>query len=147
MYFLKTRKGKFLDPSSIPGKPERIEKLPGETPVEKSRWHTYLLLHIIILMYSLAGICSKMAAGEQFASSHFFAWYGGVLAILFVYAIVWQQILKRLPLTTAFANKGVALIWGMIWGSLVFAEQIGIWMIIGATLVFAGIVLVVTSDE
>ena len=117
------------------------------TPAQKPRWHVYLLLHIIIFLYTLAGICSKMAAGEQFASLLFFAWYGGVLLILFVYAIVWQQVLKRLPLTTAFANKGVTVVWGILWGALIFAENISIWMILGAAIVFVGIILVVTADE
>jgi len=111
------------------------------------KWHTYILLHVIIVLYSVAGICSKMAAGEQFASFPFFAWYAGVLFILFIYAIVWQQVLKRLPLTTAFANKGITLVWGMLWGALVFAEHISIWMIVGAVIVFTGIVLVVSDDE
>jgi drug/metabolite transporter (DMT)-like permease len=107
----------------------------------------YLALHVVIALYSLAGVCSKMAAGEQFASFSFFAWYAGVLVILFIYAVVWQQVLRRLTLTTAFANKGVTLVWGMLWGALIFAEHISIWMIMGAAVVFAGIILVVSSDE
>ena len=114
---------------------------------KKPKWHTYALLHVIILIYTFAAICSKMAAGEQFASLPFFAWYAGVLATLFLYAIVWQQILKLHPLTTAFANKGVTVIWGMLWGALLFSEYISIGMIIGAAIVLLGIILVVTSDE
>jgi len=105
------------------------------------------MLHGIIVMYTLAAICSKMAAGYAFGSLPFFAWYAGVLLILFLYAIVWQQVLKRLTLTTAFANKGVTVIWGMLWGALIFAEHISIWMIIGAALVLVGIILVVSADE
>ena len=111
------------------------------------KWQTLVMLHVIIFLYSLAGICSKMAAGEQFGSLFFFIWYAGVLAILFIYAIVWQQVLRRLTLTTAFANKGVTVMWGMLWGALVFAEHISIWMMIGAVVVFVGIILVVSSDE
>lgn len=124
--------------------------LPENTSGKKARspkWQTYILLHVIVLLYSLAGVCSKFASGEQFASPLFFAWYAGVLIILFVYALVWQQVLKRLSLTTAFANKGITLIWGMLWGALLFSEHISMWMLIGAAVVFLGIILVVTADE
>ena len=33
-----------------------------------------------------------------------------------------EQILKHLPLTVAYANKPVSLIWGMIWGTFIFGE-------------------------
>ena len=66
---------------------------------------------------------------------------------MFVYALLWQQILKRMDLTTAYANKPVGLVWGMIWGVLLFKETISLKMILGAAVIFVGIFLVVTSDE
>lgn len=111
------------------------------------KWKTYIFLHVIFLVYSLAAVCSKMAAYQEFGSLLFFAWYGGVLVLLFVYAIVWQQVLKYLDLTTAYANKGVTLFWGILWGVLLFAEHINIWTIIGVAIVFVGILLVVTADD
>lgn len=66
---------------------------------------------------------------------------------MFGYAIAWQQILKRMPLTVAYANKPVSLIWGMVWGTLIFKEGITWKMILGAVIIFAGICLVVSEDE
>ena len=106
-----------------------------------------ILLHVSLLFSSLSGVCSKMAANQPFLSLPFFLWYGTVLVIRFGYAIVWQQILKRMPLTVAYANKPVGLIWGMLWGSLIFQERITWNMILGAGVIFVGICLVVTSDE
>ncbi|MEF9841676.1 MAG: transporter [Raoultibacter sp.] len=106
---------------------------------------TYALLHGILLLYSLAAVCSKMASTCSFGSIGFFAWYGGVLLILAIYAIAWQQVLRRLPLTVAFANKGVTIIWGILWGSLIFGESIEPNMVIGAAIVFTGVMLVVTA--
>lgn len=119
----------------------------SQTAAKPPKWRTYVLLHIIIAMYSLAAVCSKMAAGSEFGSLGFFAWYAAVLALLFVYALVWQQILKRLNLTSAYANKGVTMVWGMLWGALFFSERISIWMIIGAAVVFVGIILIASADE
>lgn len=99
-----------------------------------------IALHVLLLFYSLSGIFSKNAAYQPFLSVPFILLYGGMLAVLLIYAIGWQQIIKRLPLTVAFANKAITVVWGMVWGVLFFGEQINIQMIIGAALVIAGIV-------
>lgn len=99
-----------------------------------------IALHVLLLFYSLSGIFSKNAAYQPFLSVPFILLYGGMLAVLFIYAIGWQQIIKRLPLTVAFANKAITVVWGMIWGVLIFDEQINTQMIIGAALVIVGIV-------
>lgn len=107
---------------------------------------TYLMLHGILFLYSLGAVCSKMASGYLFLSVGYIGWYAGLLAVLVVYAAVWQQVLRRLPLITAFANKGVTIIWGVLWGVLLFGETVSLTMVIGAAIVFCGIVLVVSSN-
>lgn len=102
---------------------------------------TYLLLHISLLFSSLSGVCSKMASGyiNHIFSLQFIFWFGLVFIIMFGYAVIWQQVLKRMPLTVAYANRPVTLIWGIIWGSLIFEEKITWNMIVGAVVIFAGI--------
>ena len=90
---------------------------------------------------------SKKAGMSEFFSPEFFGWYALVLVIMFGYAVIWQQVLKRMPLTVAYANRPVSLVWGMIWGALIFSERITWNMILGAGVIFIGILLVVTSDE
>lgn len=107
----------------------------------------YVFLHIVLLFYSINGIFSKLASKNQFASIEFFYYYGLVLVNLFIYAILWQQVLKRMPLTTAFSNKSVVVIWGMLWGTLFFQERITLQMIIGTIIIFFGVYLVVTDHE
>ena len=110
-------------------------------------WGTYILLHLILLLYSAGGIFSKLASGEPFFSLKFCLYYGGVLLMLMVYAFLWQQIIKRLPLSTAFANKAVTVVWGMVFGMLVFHEQITAGKVIGAIIVICGVVLYAISDR
>ena len=74
-------------------------------------------------------------------------WYALVLLNLGVYAIVWQQIIKHLPLTTAYANKAIGIVWGILWGILIFHEQLKWNMIVGAIIVIIGVIVVVKSDE
>ena len=113
----------------------------------KPRLKDYFLLHSILLLYSLIGILSKWTAKFDFLSFEFIIGYGFILCGLFIYAILWQQVLKKLPLNTAFANKSIVIIWGIIWGSLFFSEKITINMIIGAIIILIGLMLVVTADE
>ena len=105
-----------------------------------------IALHVLLLVYSLCGFFSKNAARQPFMSFEFCAFYAGMLAILVIYAIGWQQILKRLPLTVAFANKAVTVIWGIVWGAVFFQEPVTPLMIVGAAIVMAGIVLFSIAD-
>ena len=73
--------------------------------------------------------------------------YGLLLVSLAVYALLWQQVLKKLPLNLAYASKSVTLIWGMMWGALIFNETISVGNIIGALLILAGIILMVTGEK
>ncbi|MFR4122580.1 MAG: EamA family transporter [Clostridium sp.] len=84
---------------------------------------------------------------DHIFSFFFIFWFGLVFVIMFAYAIIWQQILKRMPLTVAYANKPVTLIWGIIWGALIFGEKITVNMLIGAAVIFAGIYLVTGETE
>ncbi|MGN0515833.1 MAG: EamA family transporter [Eubacterium sp.] len=88
-----------------------------------------------------------MASTQPFLSLRFCLCYGGMIAILGVYAIAWQQIIKHMPLTTAFCNKAVSIVWGILWGVLIFKEAIKWNMILGAVIVIVGVIIVVTADE
>lgn len=112
----------------------------------KDKLKTLFLLHIMLMIYSMSGICSKKAAGTEFLSLEFCLYYGVIIALLGFYAIGWQQIIKRLPLTTAFANKAVTIVWGIIWGSVFFHESITVGKVIGAVCVIVGVVLYAYAD-
>lgn len=63
------------------------------------------------------------------------------------YAIGWQQVIKRVPLTIAFANKAIIVIWGLIWGKVVFHEKITIGKIIGVSIVVIGVIIYTLPDK
>ena len=99
------------------------------------------------MVYSMSGIFSKHASSCEFLSFSFCLYYGGVILFLGIYAIGWQQIIKRIPLTLAFANKSVTVIWGLIWGAIFYHEQITIGKVVGAMLIISGIVLYAFSSR
>lgn len=117
------------------------------TKSSRSNLKYVVFLHILLAIYSLSGVCSKLAAGYSFLSLPFIFWYGLVILNLGIYAIIWQQIIKHLPLTTAYANKAVTIVWGILWGCLFFNEAIKWNMIVGAIIVIIGVIVVVTSDD
>lgn len=108
---------------------------------------SYIVLHLMLMLYSMSGICSKLAAGEDFLSFKFCLLYGCILLLLGLYAIGWQQIIKQLPLTTAFANKAVTIVWGLVWGVLFFHETVTVGKVLGIVMVGLGIILFVKSDN
>ena len=114
--------------------------------MEKLDKKVFLALHLLLLFYSCSSVLSKMAAGQEFLSWGFILCYGGMFMILVVYAIGWQQILKRLPLTVAFANKAVTLVWSMVFGALLFNESIKLNQLIGCALAVVGVILFVKED-
>lgn len=102
-------------------------------------------MHFVLLVYSFVALLSKTAASQT--GIRFLLCYGAVLVCLGIYAILWQLILKKYPLTTAFANKAIVVVWGIFWGWLFFGEQITWQKVAGAAVIIAGIVTVVKDDE
>lgn len=104
-------------------------------------------LHVLLGLYALSDVFSKSAAGTQFASWQFFVFYALVLVMLGIYALGWQQVIKRLPLTTAYANRAITIVWGIFWGAVLFGEAVTIGKLVGAVIIIVGIVLFVRADH
>lgn len=100
------------------------------------------LLQAIVVIYTLSGVAGKLASGNGFLSLKFILFYGVEIAILGVYAILWQQIIKKLDLSVAYANRSIALLWSMAWAVLFFHETVTVTNIIGVLIVIAGTMLV-----
>lgn len=113
----------------------------------KTNVKRYVLLNVLLLLFSLSSVCSKLAAQEEFMSFRFIMMYGFVVMLLGIYAIFWQQIIKSMPLTMAYANRAITVFWGMLWGLIIFKEQITPGKVAGAALVIAGIILFAVSDK
>ena len=114
--------------------------------MKKSDARVFLALHVLLLLFSFTTVLSKLAAGEEFLSPRFCLFFGGEFVLLGIYALGWQQILKRLPLTVAYTNKAVTLVWSMVFGVLLFHERIQLKQILGCALAVLGVVLFVRAD-
>jgi multidrug transporter EmrE-like cation transporter len=82
-----------------------------------------------------------MAALSEPFSWSYMAWFAGVVAIIGVYALLWQQVLRRIELSTAYMFKGTTLIFTMLFAALLFGESITIPNILGSVIIITGITL------
>ncbi len=101
-----------------------------------------IFLQAIVVIYTLSGVAAKFASGYEFMSFGFVLCYGIEILILGVYAILWQQIIKGIDLSVAYANRSVALLWSMVWAVLFFNETVSWKNILGVLLVIAGTIIV-----
>lgn len=99
----------------------------------------------INLLYACVGICTKMAAMQTPMSWPYLLWFGGAVAIIGAYAICWQQVLRRIELSTAYMFKGTTLIFTMLIAALLFGEAITVPNIIGSVIIITGITLLARS--
>lgn len=107
---------------------------------------TVAKLQIVVLIYTFASIFAKLASGEKIFSIPFFLFTGLELVVLFLYALIWQQIMKKTELTVAYANREMYLLWSLLWAVIFFHNKITAANVIGCIFVIVGTV-VITSDD
>lgn len=106
-----------------------------------------LILQAVVLVYTFSSVVAKYASGAELFSFSFFLFYGMEIAILGVYAILWQQMIKRFDLSVAYANRAMAILWSALWAIILFGESLGIKQILGIMLVVLGTVIVNTDNQ
>ncbi len=100
-----------------------------------------LLLQISVLVYSLSTVAANMASKYEFLSWGYILFFGLDFFILAVYAVLWQQVIKKFQLSVAYANKAVTLMWSMLWNYLIFSQGITPFKVVGVLLVMAGVII------
>ena len=124
----------------------KLVKLDNEKK-KKTKLKDICILQIVIAIYTLSTVCAKFASGQEFMSFHFILYYGIEMIILGVYAIIWQQLLKKFDVSIAYANKAMGLLWSIVWAILIFNDTITIKNVIGVLIVIIGTIIVNNEDE
>ena len=101
----------------------------------------WLALIGINLIYACTYICMKKASEFDFLSFPFVLWTIGAVFIMGIYAVLWQQILSRTLLSTAYMFKGTSLFFVLLLSALFFGEGITLTNVIGAIIIISGILL------
>lgn len=120
-------------------KPEEGKPL---RPERRTSARTILFLQGIIMLYSVSSVVAKLASAQETFSLRFFLFYGLEIGILGVYAILWQQAIKKLELSVAYANRAMVLLWALVWAVCIFGERIAPQNLAGLALILLGTVLV-----
>ncbi|MDE7205504.1 MAG: EamA family transporter [Lachnospiraceae bacterium] len=105
------------------------------------------LLQGVIIIYTISSVMSKEASasgGDLLRFSFFFVME---FVMLGVYALLWQQMIKRFALSVAYSNRSMAVVWSMVWAVIFFHDTITIQNIVGVVLVVAGIWIINTDTE
>lgn len=113
---------------------------------KKVSWKMLLIIQAAVCLYTVSGIAAKLASNYEFLSLGFILCYGMEIAVLGIYAIVWQQIIKKVDLSIAYANRALAIFWSMLWAFLLFKERITLQNLLGVCLIFVGTWVVNSSD-
>lgn len=115
--------------------------------MKKVSFKMILALQLVVMIYTLSSVMAKLASGYDALSLPFLFFYGVEILILGIYAIVWQQIIKRCELSVAYANRSMAILWSLIWTVVFFHEVLTVKNIIGVLIVFAGTMIVNSDGE
>lgn len=101
----------------------------------------HISLISINLLYACVSIFTKYASQQEFLSWNYMLWLVGAVGVMGVYAVLWQQVLKRIELSMAYMFKGTSIIFVMLLAYILFGEQITWNNILGAIIIIVGIVL------
>ncbi len=106
----------------------------------------FLQLQSAVVVYSLSTVAANLASKHDFLSPKYILFFMLEFFILALYALIWQQIIKKFQLSVACANKATTLVWSMLWNYLIFSTGITPGKVFGVLLVVAG-VIVMNSDK
>lgn len=106
-----------------------------------------IALIAVNLLYAGSSVFSKFASQQEFLSLKYCLGIAGAIGVMGAYAICWQQILKRVELSTAYMFKGTSLIFIMLFAFALFGEQITLTNVIGAAVIIVGITLFAKTEN
>lgn len=103
--------------------------------------YRYFILVGIYLLYACTSFFTKFASLQEFLSLPYLLGLTGAFVVMAAYALLWQQIIKRVPIAEAYMFKGTGLVWGLLICYFFFGEAITTGNIVGSVMVIVGIAL------
>lgn len=101
-----------------------------------------ILLQAIIIIYTVSSVMAKLTSASKDEPMKGFLFFCLEFLLLVVYAVFWQQMIKRFELSVAYANRSMAILWSMIWAVVFFHDKITIRNVLGVLLVLVGTIIV-----
>lgn len=101
---------------------------------------------ILYIFMSLSSVLMKFASLQSILFNKVLLYFSSI-AVLGIFAILWQKLLKGNNLSTVYAFKSTTIIWGMIFGVIFFNENISIQMIIGSIVTAIGVAIIIKDGS
>lgn len=105
---------------------------------------SFVLLGINCI-YASTGIFSKMASKQVPGGIPYFLWVSGAVGVLALYAVLWQQVIARIPLSIAYLFRSSCLVFALLFAAFLWNEPISSNNLAGAAIMAVGITLYVRA--
>ena len=113
----------------------------------KSKLLAILALQASMILFAGSNVALKYAGRFPLISWPCILLFGSALLLMGIYAIVWQQVIRRVSLVTAYSNRATIMIWNVVLGYVLFSEKLTWNMFVGGAIILFGVYLVVTGNE
>lgn len=100
-----------------------------------------MFVMVTFLIYSGTGICSKIASMYPFMSAKYLFYFGCVIFLLALYAVLWQKVLSYMTLSKAYLFKSVTIVFALTYSHFLFSEVITMYNIVGTFMIINGILI------
>lgn len=107
----------------------------------------YISLVLVYLFYAGISVIMKYTGLQQPLTIEWCVGFVLLVATLGVYAIAWQQILKRIELGVAYMFKGLSLFFIMVLLAICYGEPITPIKLVATGIIMVGVTLYAKSNE
>lgn len=106
----------------------------------------FLLLQSGFFVFSFAGVFLKNGARYPVFSFFFLLHSAGAFLCVCFFALIWQQVLRKYELLTAYAWRGAVFLWTFLWATLFFGETLTPRNFLGTAFIMCGMLLVTARE-
>ena len=99
------------------------------------------------LLYAIVLILNRMASIYAPLSLGYILLLSISVIVLAIYALSWQQIIKRMPISDAYMFKGTSIVFVLLLSTWLFEEVITLQNIVGSIIIILGIALFAKADK
>lgn len=107
----------------------------------------YVALVLVYLFYAGISVIMKYTGLQQPLTIEWCVGFVLLVGTLGIYAIAWQQILKRIELGVAYMFKGLSLFFIMVLLAICYGEPITPMKLLATGIIIVGIALYAKSNE
>lgn len=101
----------------------------------------FLLLCACFLIASSSGVFLKFASMYEFLSFRYVLYFGVTVLVMGIYAVLWQEVLKLIPLNKAYLYKSSGIGISLTYAYIIFGESITVYNILGCAMIITGIII------